>query len=554
MIILALFALPCGALAGAGGTRTGSGVGGGSSAREDVHLSIDVAARATAVSGPVISISPSSHDFGRVLVGATSPTFDFTISNTGGADLHISGLTHSNPAAGFAADAGTLPATIAPGGSRTLSSSYSPAGSGPQTDNVTVESDATGGFFTVLLAGIANNAPVFNPALAPNYGAVGFVPFTRTFTADDSEGDPLTWSLTGLPVGATFDASSGTLDWPSPSPAGTYPMSITVSDGAASFSGSFTVTVTTDNRPPTAGPGGPYNGLTGIPLSLSGSASSDPDTGQTLSFAWTFGDGSSGTGATPDHTYAVPGDYLVSLTVTDNGSPNLSNTAATSATIMDFIPASIVQPLGAAAIVKTSGNGLQKFGIETYVRPVTDIDPSSIRMSTTYPNAGTVSEAAPSGKSMKIGDINGNAFGDLSVSFRASAIKPVLIHVPNGTVVTLVFSARTISDRLPVHGTIDLTKQGPAGVVSAASPNPLTRAGTGISYSLGENGPVSIRIFTVGGRLVRTLKEGEYTTAGTHEVRWDGRDDRGERVVSGIYFVKTIRLDETSVSKLVVMK
>ena len=197
---------------------------------------------------------------------------------------------------------------------------------------------------------------------------------------------------------------------------------------------------------------------------------------------------------------------------------------------------------------------LQKFGIETYVRPVTDIDPSSIRMSTTYPNAGTVSEAAPSGKSMKIGDINGNAFGDLSVSFRASAIKPVLIHVPNGTVVTLVFSARTISDRLPVHGTIDLTKQGPAGVVSAASPNPLTRAGTGISYSLGENGPVSIRIFTVGGRLVRTLKEGEYTTAGTHEVRWDGRDDRGERVVSGIYFVKTIRPDETSVSKLVVMK
>jgi len=48
-----------------------------------------------------------------------------------------------------------------------------------------------------------------------------------------------------------------------------------------------------------------------------GSASKDAD-GQVLSYNWDFGDGSTGTGATPAHEYAAPGEYLVSLTVTDD--------------------------------------------------------------------------------------------------------------------------------------------------------------------------------------------------------------------------------------------
>src|SRR2546426_283768 len=149
-----------------------------------------LAVRASAVSGPAIGVSPTSHDFGRVNVGSGSATFDFTIA----------------------------------------------------------------------LGGVANNAPVFNPALAPTYSAVAFVPFTLTATADDPEGDELSWSITGLPLGTTFDGSTGTLDWPNPGPAGSHPMTISVSDGIATSSASFTITVTADNSPPTANPGGPYNG------------------------------------------------------------------------------------------------------------------------------------------------------------------------------------------------------------------------------------------------------------------------------------------------------
>jgi hypothetical protein len=157
-------------------------------------------------------------------------------------------------------------------------------------------------------------------------------------------------------------------------------------------------------------------------------------------------------------------------------------------------------------------------------------------------------------KALKIGDIDANGYYDLDVHFKRSAIRDLLLHVPNGATVELVFRARTIIDRAPVRGTINLVKAGASQVISAASPNPIKRDGTTISYSVRDGGPVSIRIFSAGGKLVRTLKVGEYTTAGTHEVKWDGIDDRGERVGSGIYFVRTVALDEASVSKLVVMK
>jgi len=45
--------------------------------------------------------------------------------------------------------------------------------------------------------------------------------------------------------------------------------------------------------------------------------SSDPD-GDVAGYAWTFGDGTTGTGATPHHIYTTPGTYRVKLTVTDN--------------------------------------------------------------------------------------------------------------------------------------------------------------------------------------------------------------------------------------------
>ncbi|HXV85058.1 MAG TPA: PKD domain-containing protein [Gemmatimonadales bacterium] len=67
--------------------------------------------------------------------------------------------------------------------------------------------------------------------------------------------------------------------------------------------------------PPVAVAGGPYTG-TGT-IRFDGRKSADPDGDTPLTYAWDFGDGRTGSQATPTHTYSQDGTYQVRLTVTD---------------------------------------------------------------------------------------------------------------------------------------------------------------------------------------------------------------------------------------------
>jgi hypothetical protein len=67
-------------------------------------------------------------------------------------------------------------------------------------------------------------------------------------------------------------------------------------------------------------------------------------------------------------------------------------------------------------------------------------------------------------------------------------------------------------------------------------PNPFNPA-TKVQFVLDRDGQVSLRVFDVQGRAVRTLLD-SYLTAGTRVVGWDGRDDRGRTLASGTYFIR----------------
>jgi len=71
-------------------------------------------------------------------------------------------------------------------------------------------------------------------------------------------------------------------------------------------------------------------------------------------------------------------------------------------------------------------------------------------------------------------------------------------------------------------------------VLARVSPNPF-RNSTRISFSLPRRSEVCLSIYDIAGRLVRTVTKGSLP-AGHHDYRWDGRDETGSPVSSGVYF------------------
>ncbi len=70
-------------------------------------------------------------------------------------------------------------------------------------------------------------------------------------------------------------------------------------------------------------------------------------------------------------------------------------------------------------------------------------------------------------------------------------------------------------------------------------PNPFNPS-TRIRYELDGAGLVSIAVFDIMGRHVKTLKHAE-EDAGAYEVLWDGKDSGGVEVTSGMYLVQLVR-------------
>ena len=83
-------------------------------------------------------------------------------------------------------------------------------------------------------------------------------------------------------------------------------------------------------------------------------------------------------------------------------------------------------------------------------------------------------------------------------------------------------------------------------------PNPFNPV-TKINYSLPKAGRVSLKIFDVRGRLVRTLID-EVVQPGKHEAVWQAKDDRGQRVASGVYLYMLKTDEGVKTKKLAVVR
>jgi hypothetical protein len=86
----------------------------------------------------------------------------------------------------------------------------------------------------------------------------------------------------------------------------------------------------------------------------------------------------------------------------------------------------------------------------------------------------------------------------------------------------------------------------------ANHPNPFNPTTT-IEYSLARSGPVAIRVFDAAGHLVRTLVDA-VEEKGAHHVDFDGRDDRGGSLASGVYLYRLDAGGTTLSRKMVLLK
>jgi hypothetical protein len=87
----------------------------------------------------------------------------------------------------------------------------------------------------------------------------------------------------------------------------------------------------------------------------------------------------------------------------------------------------------------------------------------------------------------------------------------------------------------------------------ASAPNPFT-AGTTVAFALGVPERVDLAIYDLSGRLVRRLLSDSPRAAAAHSAAWDGLDERGFRVASGVYLVRLSTPSGTVAGKVVLLK
>jgi hypothetical protein len=83
-------------------------------------------------------------------------------------------------------------------------------------------------------------------------------------------------------------------------------------------------------------------------------------------------------------------------------------------------------------------------------------------------------------------------------------------------------------------------------------PNPFNPS-TMIKFDLKEKGPVTLKVYNVAGQLVRTLVD-DVRDAAAHSIVWDGRNNIGSKVASGIYFYKMETNGFSETRKMVLLR
>jgi hypothetical protein len=104
----------------------------------------------------------------------------------------------------------------------------------------------------------------------------------------------------------------------------------------------------------------------------------------------------------------------------------------------------------------------------------------------------------------------------------------------------------------PINANVTDTPTPKAYKLAQNFPNPFNPT-TSIKFDMKDKGMVTLKVYNVAGQLVRTLVNGT-KDAGSYAITWDGKNDRGSAVASGIYFYKMETKDFSQTKKMVMLR
>ena len=444
---------------------------------------------------------------------------------------------------------------------------------------------------------IINEGNIF--AISGSFTDPGADTWTATVDYGDNSGEQ-TLALNGK----TFSLSHQYLDNP-PSPATNYVVLVTINDGNDSGI-SNPINVTVNNVAPTLGPITTPTDLVLVNTSVTASADfTDPGTLDTHVATWDWGDGNlsdgtinetngSGT-ASGSHTYTTAGVYTLTLTVTDDDgvstseefkflvihdpegefvtgggwidSPDGSYTYDTSITGKATL--SFVLKYQKGATVPT-GNTQFNFHADNMNFTSTEYEWLVIAGSKAqYKGSGTIN--GDGDYRFILTAIDGKLANDGVDRFRIKIIDKTndsivydnQMGTPDDANPTTAISGGSIV----IHKDNDKNKAkaAPAMVSNlpvstkllTAYPNPANPE-VWIPYRLARDNDVMIRIYSAAGQVVRTLELG-HKPAGIYasnskSAYWDGRNEAGESVKSGVYFYSIQAGEFTDMRKVLILK